>query len=53
MRILKSTGLVVMAGLYVLLIANVPFLVAAWAIGIILVASLFCYGYFILFNPKK
>ena len=53
MRILKSIGLVVAGGVYVFLITKVPFLVGVWFFGLILASGLFCWGYFVLFNPKR
>lgn len=53
MRILKSIGLVVMAGLYTFLIAKVPLLVAVWFFGLVLGGGIFCWGFFILFKPKR
>ena len=53
MRILKSIGLVAIAGLYLLLITNLPFFVVAWSLGLILAIGIFCWGYFILFKPQS
>ena len=52
MRILKSIGLVVMAGLYVLLVINVPFMMMMWVLGLFATVGIFCWGYFVLFKPK-
>lgn len=52
MRILKSIGLVVVGGLYVFFVTKIPLVSMVWVLGSIAAACLFCWGYFVLFNPK-
>jgi len=53
MRILKSIGLVIVAGLLTLLLTKTPLQVSIGFLGLILACSIFCWGYFVLFNPNR
>jgi len=53
MRILKSIGLVVAGGLYVLFTVKAPALVVVVVLGSIAAIGLFIGGYFVLFRPKR
>ena len=53
MRTLKSIGLVVAGGLYAFLIFKMPSWMTGWFLGLIFVGVLFCWGYFVLFKPKR
>lgn len=53
MRILRSLGLVALAGIYVVIIVVIPTKVTIGILFALIFIGLFLYGYFLLFNPKK
>lgn len=53
MRLLKTAALVAAVFVYMCLVVFLPFKVFTVLLGVFIIAAVFLYGYFNLFNPNK